>query len=60
MVSAVSAGVLTALVVFLWLMLPNRVQDEFDWFQRGTLLAFFAAVLVVLFGVFRTRVAVSE
>jgi PH (Pleckstrin Homology) domain-containing protein len=60
MVSAVSAGVLTALGVFLWLMLPGHVQDQFDWFQRGTLLAFFLGVLCVLYGVFRTRVAVSE
>jgi hypothetical protein len=60
MVSAVSAGVLIALVAFLWLMLPERVRGEFDWFQRGTLIAFFVAVLVVLYGIFRTRVDVSE
>ncbi len=60
MVSAVSAGVLTALVVFLWLMLPGRVQAEFDWFQRGTLIFFFVVILGVLYGVFRTRVVVSE
>ncbi len=60
MVSAVSAAVLTAVVVFLWLMLPGRVQDQFDWFQRGTLLLFFLVVLFVLYGVFRTRVAVSD
>jgi Bacterial PH domain len=60
MVSAVSAGVLTTLVVFLWLMLPGHVQDQFDWFQRGTLIVFFVAVLAVLYGVFRTRVDVSE
>lgn len=60
MVSAVSAGVLTALVVFLWLMLPGHVQDQFDWFQRSTLIAFFVVVLVVLYGVFRTRVDASE
>jgi hypothetical protein len=60
MVSAVSAGVLTALVVFLWLMLPGHVRDQFDWFQRGTLIFFFIVVLGVLYGVFRTRVVVSE
>jgi hypothetical protein len=60
MVSAVSAGVLTAMVVFLWLMLPDRVQAEFDWFQRATLIAFFVLVLGVLYGIFRTRVDVSE
>jgi hypothetical protein len=60
MVSALSAGVLTAMVVFLWLMLPDRVQAEFDWFQRATLIAFFVLVLGVLYGIFRTRVDVSE
>lgn len=60
MVSAVSGGVLTFMVAFLWLMLPAHVQAEFGWLQRGTLVGFFVAVLVVLYGVFRTRVDVSE
>lgn len=60
MVSAVAAGVLIVLTVFLWLMLTPRVRSEFGWFDRGTLLFFFLAVLVVLFGVFRTRAEVSE
>lgn len=60
MVSAVSAGVLIALSAFLWLMLTPRVRSEFGWFDRSTLLVFFCAVLVVLFGVFRTRAEVSE
>lgn len=60
LVAAVCAGVLTAVVAFLWLMLPGHVQDQFDWFQRGTLLLFFLLVLVALYGVFRTRVDVSD
>jgi hypothetical protein len=60
MVSAVSGAVLTALVAFLWLMLPPHVRAQFGWLQRGTLIAFFVAVLVVLYGVFRTRVDVSD
>jgi hypothetical protein len=36
------------------------VQSQFDWFQRGTLIVFFLAVLAVLYGVFRTRAEVSE
>jgi PH (Pleckstrin Homology) domain-containing protein len=60
MVSGVSAAVIVSVMVFLWLMLPARVQAEFGWFQRGTLIMFFVAVLVLLYGVFRTRADVSE
>ncbi|MDP9317813.1 MAG: PH domain-containing protein [Actinomycetota bacterium] len=60
MVSGVSGVVLVAVVAFLWLMLPAHVQDQFGWIQRGTLIAFFVAVIVLLYGVFRTRVALSE
>ena len=60
MVSAVSAAVIVGVVVFLWVMLPSHVQAQFGWFQRGTLIAFFVAVLALLFGVFRTRADVSE
>lgn len=60
MVSAVSAGVIVAVLAFLWLMLSPHVRAQFDWFQRSTLIAFFVAVLILLYGVFRTRVDVSE
>lgn len=60
MVSAVMGGVLISLLVFLWLMLPARVRAEFGWFQRVTLVAIFLAVMVVLYGIFRTRVTASE
>lgn len=60
MVSAVSAGVFTAVVVFLWLMLPPHVRDQFGWFERFTLLLVFLAILAVLYGVFRTRLTATE
>jgi hypothetical protein len=53
--AAAAAGiVLTGAVAFLWLMLPGEVQDDFTAFERGTLIAFFLAMLVVLFAVYRS------
>lgn len=60
LVSATIGGVLIVLVAFLWLTLPSQVRAEFGTFQRVTILAFFVAVLVLLYGVFRTRVTASE
>ncbi|MDX6308709.1 MAG: hypothetical protein QOI06_1755 [Nocardioidaceae bacterium] len=60
MVSAVMGGVLVSLLVFLWLMLPAHVRAQFGWFQRVTLVGVFVAVIVVLYGIFRTRVTASE
>jgi Na+/melibiose symporter-like transporter len=60
MVSAVSGFVLVSVVAFLWAMLPAHVRAEFGWFQRVTLIAFFVAVIVLLYGVFRTRVKLEE
>ncbi len=60
MVSGVAGGVLTVMFVVLWVMLPSHVKAEFGWFQRGTLVAFFVAVIAVLYGIFRTRVTASE
>lgn len=60
LVAATTAGVLTVLFAFLWLTLPDRVRDGFGPFQRLTLLAFFVLVLLILYGVFRTRVSASE
>jgi hypothetical protein len=59
MVAAVSGAVIIGVFAFLWLMLPEHVRAQFGWFQRATLLVFFVAVLVTLYGVFRTRAAVS-
>lgn len=60
LVSAVSALVVVAVVVFLWLMLSAHVRAQFDWFQRATLIAFFVGVIALLYGVFRTRATISE
>lgn len=60
MVSAVCAFVFAAMMAFLWLMLPAHARAEFGWFERLTMLAVFAAILAVLYGVFRTRVTASE
>lgn len=59
-VSATCGCVLILLVGFLWLTLPPRVRAEFGTFQRLTLLAFFCAVIVLLYGIFRTKVTTSE
>ncbi len=53
-VAAVAAVVLVATMVFFWLMLPASVQDRFSALQRVTLIAFFAAMVVVLYALFRT------
>ena len=52
--TALAGAILVAAVAFLWLMLPSRVQATFGIFQRLTLLAVFASMLAVLYGVFRT------
>jgi len=59
-VSATSGGVLVVLVGFLWLALPERVRAQFGTFQRLTLVGFLIVVIVVLYGIFRTRVTASE
>ncbi len=59
-VSAVCGCVLLVLFVVMWLTLPARVRAEFGVFQRLTLLGFFAAVIVLLYGVFRTKVTAYE
>ncbi len=60
MVSGVAGSVIVALIAFLWVMLPADVRAEFGWFERGTLLLVFAVIIIVLYGVFRTRVTASE
>jgi hypothetical protein len=59
--AAGAAGiVLTGAIAFLWLMLPGEVQDDFTVFERLTLIAFFLAVLVVLFAVYRSSATADE
>lgn len=60
LVSATSGIVLTVLVGFLWLTLPARVRAQFGLFQRLTLLGCFLVVIIVLYGVFRTKVTAYE
>ncbi len=47
-------------MTFLWVMLPDGVQDDFTAPQRITLLLFFAAILVGLHALFRTSVRARE
>ena len=51
---------MTAAIAFLWLMLPGEVQDDFTAFELITLVAFFVAVLVVLFAVYRSSATADE
>ncbi len=58
--TAMASVVVIAAVSFLWIMLPDDVQDDFSVFQRLTLLGFFGAVLVLLHGIFRTAARADE
>ncbi len=60
-VLAVMAGVmgLSLIAVFgvIWVRLPSESKQTFDWFQRLTLLAFFGAVLWILYRMTTLRVS---
>ncbi|MGW7683901.1 PH domain-containing protein [Kribbella sp. NPDC054772] len=59
MVAAMSAGMgLSLIAVFgvIWFRLPPDARETFDWFQRLTLLAFFGAVLWILYRMATLRV----
>ncbi len=58
--TAAAALAIVVAVTFLWVMLPGEVQDQFTLGQRITLLGFFAAVLVLLNGIFRTCARATE
>ncbi len=58
--AGVAAVVLAAVVAFLWMMLPSGVRDEFSGFQRITLIAVFAAMLALLYGIFRTSALADQ
>ncbi|MBA2445956.1 MAG: PH domain-containing protein [Nocardioidaceae bacterium] len=51
---------LVGVMTFLWLMLPDEVQEKFTFFQRLTLLGFLLIVLVLLNGIFRTSALAAE
>jgi hypothetical protein len=58
--AAAAAIVLVCAVAFLWMMLPAEVQADFTTFDRVTLLAFFLAILVVLYGLYRSSATADE
>jgi hypothetical protein len=60
MASGTAAAVLSFMLVFLWAMLPAPVKADFSWAERITVLIFFAGVMVVLNGVFRTKALADE
>ncbi len=58
---AVMAGVMgmSLIAVFgvIWFRLPDDARDTFSWFQRLTLLAFFGAILWILYRMTTLRVS---
>jgi hypothetical protein len=59
-VSVISTGMAISLVaVFgvIWFRLPDDARDTFSWFQRLTLLAFFGAILWILYRMTTLRVS---
>ena len=58
-VALMSAGMgLSLIAVFgvIWFRLPENARDTFSWFQRLTLLAFFGAILWILYRMTTLRV----
>lgn len=53
-VAAAAAVILVGTMVFLWVLLPASVQERFSPLQRATVVAFFAAMVVALYALFRT------
>jgi hypothetical protein len=59
-VASVAGFLLLFMATFLWLMLPDRVQDRFTPFQRVTLVIVVLAIVFVLYGLARTKVRADE
>lgn len=53
---AVACGVLVVMALVLWFTFDEETRDAITPFQRGTVLAFGAAMLAVLFALIRSRV----
>lgn len=51
---------LVGAVIFLWVAMPAEVRSQFTWAERITILLFLAAILLGLWGMFRTSVAISD
>lgn len=47
-------------VIVLWLAMSDDVRETFDTFQRVTLLAVFAAMIALLYALFRTSALVTD
>jgi hypothetical protein len=60
LVVVVMAVTLVGAVTFLWAAMPPEVRAQFSWPQRITILFFFAAILLALWGMFRTSVTISD
>ena len=52
----VAAGVLVVMALFLWFTFDEETRDAITPFQRGTVIAFGAAMLAALFALVRSRV----
>ncbi len=59
-VAATAAVGMTVAMVVLWESLPASVRADFTEFQRVTLLVFFAAMLLILFALFRTSARADD
>jgi hypothetical protein len=60
LVVVVMAVTLVGAVTFLWAAMPAEVRAQFSWPQRITILFFFAAILLALWGMFRTSLTISD
>src|SRR4029453_16389102 len=60
LVVLVMAVALVGATTFLWLAMPAEVRAQFTWTERITILVFFAAILLGLWGMFRTSVAITD
>ncbi|MEP6525590.1 MAG: PH domain-containing protein [Nocardioidaceae bacterium] len=60
LVVVVMAVTLVGAITFLWAAMPAEVRAQFTWPQRITILLFFAAILLALWGMFRTSVTILD
>ena len=60
LVVVVMAVTLVGAITVLWAAMPSEVRAQFSWAQRVTILFFFAAILLAMWGMFRTSVAISD
>jgi len=58
--AAAAAGAIVFVVTLLWLAMSDDVRASFTLFQRITLLLVFAAMLALLYAIFRTSAQVAD